>query len=73
MNKQRKDDLYKLYKERAEWADLESEISEARKYAQEGGLFWRIHNALDHFCKNGRSEIQEEIDYITKKDGGPDR
>jgi len=51
-----------LYKERAEWANLESDISESRKYFPVGGFFWKLFGWFDRKAKQGRREVQEEID-----------
>ena len=56
----------RLYKERAEWAELESEIAEGKKYFTVGGWSWKIAEFLDREAKEARAEIQEEIDAMNK-------
>jgi len=53
-----------LYKERAEWADLESDVEEGRKYFRVGGFFWMLADWLDRQAKEGRREVQEELDQL---------
>jgi len=53
-----------LYKERAEWAELESDVAEGRKYFRVGGFFWKLADWFDRQAKEGRREVQEELDQL---------
>lgn len=57
-----------LYEDRAEWADFESDISEARKYAVVGGWFWRLCDWFERMARKERQEIQAEIDAMNNQE-----
>jgi hypothetical protein len=54
-------DLQELYEARAEWADLESEVNESRKYIVTGGWLDRVCVWILRISERERAEIQAEI------------
>lgn len=55
--------LEELYRERAELARWESEISSMKGYSRVDGLWWKILTWLEGRVVNQRIEVQEEIAY----------
>ena len=55
------DELNELYRERAEYADMESSCQDAKKYTRYGGLWWRLFDWLERVAANGRREVNEDI------------
>lgn len=57
-----------MYQDRAEWADMESEIADAKKYVRVGGLLWRLFSWLERHAQRGRAEVQAEIDDLNRRE-----
>jgi hypothetical protein len=55
------DELNELYKERAEYADMESSCQDAKKYTRHGGLWWRLFDLLERFAVASRQQVNEDI------------
>ena len=60
-------DLDDLYKERAEWADMESECSETQKYTVVGGFWWHFFEWFKRKFESYRLDVQAEIDAHRKE------
>jgi hypothetical protein len=67
------DELNDLYKERAEYADMESDCQDAKKYMRYGGFWWRLFDWLERFAADGRREVNEDIAELKRLDNGPGR
>lgn len=58
--------LQELYRERAEYADMESTAADAKKFARVGGVFWHIYSWFERRFERDRMEVQAEIDELTR-------
>jgi hypothetical protein len=63
-------DLQKLYQERAELAELESDCNEAIKHTRRDGLFYRFFSWLKRQAESSRAEVQTAIDEMKGEDRG---
>jgi hypothetical protein len=63
-------DLQKLYQERAELAELESDCDEVMKYTWRDGLFYRFFSWVKRRAENSRAEVQADIDELKGEDRG---
>ena len=57
--------LRELYKERAEYADIESDCIDAKKYTVVGGWGWRLFSWIERKATSYRRDVQSEIDHET--------
>jgi hypothetical protein len=55
--------LQDLYRERAHYADIESDCADAKKYTRVGGVFWRFFSWIERRAAASRLKVQEEIDF----------
>jgi len=61
MESEMSDDLADLYKERAEYADLESDCQDAKKYVWHGDFLWRLFDWIERAAAKTRLRINQEI------------
>lgn len=55
------DNLTDLYRERAEYADLESDCQQAKKFVRYGGFLWRWFNWIENVASRDRQDVDDEI------------
>ena len=65
------DELNELYRERAEYADMESSCQDVKKYTRYGGLLWRLFDWLERIAAEGRREVNEDIAEIKSSKAAP--
>lgn len=58
------DDLPRLYQERAELAEIESDCDDAMKYVWQGGILYRLFSWIKRSAASGRVDVQAEIDEL---------
>lgn len=54
-----------LYRDRAEYADIESDCADAKKYTRVGGIFWRLFSWIERRAREERQMVQREIDELS--------
>lgn len=57
-----------LYRDRAEWADIESEAEDAKKYTRVGGFWWKLLSWFQRQAKTERLIVQDEIDDLNERE-----
>jgi hypothetical protein len=61
MSRDVSDELQELYRERAEYADMESTFQDIKKFVWHGGILWRLANWFEQSIAESRREVDEEI------------
>jgi hypothetical protein len=62
------EDRQELYEDRAEWVDLESDVSREKQTAEIGGFWWKFLSWCEAKAKKERLLVQSQIDQLKTKD-----